>query len=162
MKKNNKSKRKVVVAVALSLLAFAGGAFALPLGYNEQKAQLQPFMESPQMMDRFLQTDNLDLKDNFAYMVSTNQFPSKNESEIENITSVNEGEVIQALENEDYESWKIALENLEGFPHDVEMMSQEDFNILIELRKANKEGDFEAIKQIKEELGYDKYYPKYI
>ncbi|MFA5953350.1 MAG: hypothetical protein WC812_02035 [Candidatus Pacearchaeota archaeon] len=151
-KQKNKSKRKIATAVALGLIAFGGGALAIPYNYeNLQGNHLQNSVSSlSEYPSRFLETENLGLKDNFL-----NSFDNEKQ-----VYSVNEGAVLEALNNENYVGWKNAIENLEGFPQDIEVMSEEDFSILVSLKKASEEGDIEMQKQLKQELGYEKDYPE--
>ncbi len=52
--------------------------------------------------------------------------------------AMNEGAVLNALENKDYEEWKEATQNLEGYPKNIEPLPKEEFKTLAELKKAEE------------------------
>lgn len=62
----------------------------------------------------------------------------------------------EAVENEDYEVWKTAMEDsIVSRLDDVESKINEDtFTKLIEAHQAMETGDFEGAKQIREDLGF--------
>jgi len=61
--------------------------------------------------------------------------------------------VEQALEAGDYDAWKAAIEGFERTPKIMENITEENFDVFVELYKARQEGDFETAKELAEELG---------
>ncbi|MCK4730651.1 MAG: hypothetical protein KAT28_05010 [Candidatus Aenigmarchaeota archaeon] len=61
----------------------------------------------------------------------------------------------EALNSGDYDEWKAAIDGEERTPKMAEMITEENFNIFVELHEAKKNGDFETMKTIKEELGIE-------
>jgi len=161
--KTTNSNKKIFGAIALGLLTLGGSVLAVPYNSDSVKPdQFHKFVDKINLNpEKFLETENLGLKENFVYL---GNFEEDSFDEVinaqQNISSVNEGAVLEALNKEDYDSWREALESLEGFPQDVEVMSKDDFDILVELRKAKEFNDLEMQKQLKEELGSDKQFPE--
>jgi hypothetical protein len=131
---NKKKNKKYLSALFLSALVLGGGFLAMPLmSADDQLAQVQEnikfFEKNP---ERFLQTENLGLR--AAFEDGGRDF-ANNFLEKEKNNLMDEGALEAALEAEDYESWKDILENLEGFPEDIGVISEEDFKVLASLHK---------------------------
>jgi hypothetical protein len=66
-------------------------------------------------------------------------------------------QIRQAIENEDYDEWKEVIAGLEYAPMRAEkILTEEDFNKLVELHSAKKQRDFERAKELAEELGLER------
>ncbi len=144
-KRKNKKRSKIMSALALGMLVISGGALAIPSG-NDQVTPATPHIESVKpVTDKpgdFIKINNLAITKNFDYFDELNkEFREKTFSispePISN--SVNEGAVIEAINKGDFDAWKKAVSNLEGVPNDTEQISEEDFNILVELHKQRSE-----------------------
>lgn len=57
---------------------------------------------------------------------------------------------IQAIEAGDYDAFKLAAEN---WPMLSNIQNEEDFEILVQLHQAKQDGDYETVKELREELG---------
>jgi hypothetical protein len=57
----------------------------------------------------------------------------------------------QAIEDNDYEAWLEAAESLENYPKDIETITEEDFNTLVEIHNARESGDFELVHELMED-----------
>jgi len=64
--------------------------------------------------------------------------------------------VNKALEEGNYTAWKDAVENLER-PKITDIITEENFNIFVQLYKAKIAGDYETVKKLSEELGIENY-----
>jgi len=129
-----KDNKRYLGALFLSALVLGGGFLAMPIiNADDQFTQIQEnlkfFEKNP---ERFLQTENLGLKSGFE---DSNPGVAVGSFEDEINQSINEGALEAALETEDYESWKEALQNLKGFSEDVGVISEEDFKVLASLHK---------------------------
>jgi hypothetical protein len=136
-----KGNTKFLSAVFLSLLALTGGVLAMPLlGTDNQLTQIQEsvklFEKNP---ERFLQTENLGLRSGFENPNS--QSTDSDYSDLSNYAT-NEGALDVALEERDYDAWKEALQNIEGFS-ETDVISKEDFNILVALHNSKDSGETE-------------------
>jgi len=56
-----------------------------------------------------------------------------------------------AIENNDYGAWLEAAQSLENFPKDIETITEEDFNTLVEIHNARISGDFELAHELMED-----------
>jgi YesN/AraC family two-component response regulator len=61
--------------------------------------------------------------------------------------------IMQALENGDYEAWKAAMENMGKDPGILDKITEENFNIFVQLHEARMNGDYETVQELSEELG---------
>jgi len=59
-------------------------------------------------------------------------------------------EMREALEAGDFEAWKAAVENM---PRKQEV-SEEDFNVMVQMHQARQDGDFDKAMELREELGF--------
>jgi hypothetical protein len=130
-----KIKSKFLSAIFLGLLAISGGFLAIPmLSADNQQVQMQENMKVfGQNPERFLQTENLGLKDGFQYPIGESFVNIPIE---ETNSAVNEGALETAIEEGDYEAWKEALQEMDGFPEDVGIIDKEDFDVLVALHKS--------------------------
>ena len=133
-----KKKRniKFLAAIFLSLLAVTGGVLAMPIfDTDNQIAQMQEsvkiFEKNP---ERFLQTENLGLRSEFEtpYDFSSSIYTNKEQN------AINEGALEAALEEGDYDTWKKAMQDIEGFSDNTSIIDREDFEILAALHNQKK------------------------
>ncbi len=61
-----------------------------------------------------------------------------------------------AMESGDYNTWKAILENSPRGVKMLEIITEENFNRLVEAHKLAQEGDYEGAKAIRDELGLQK------
>ena len=61
----------------------------------------------------------------------------------------------EALNSGDYDEWKAAIDSEERTPKMAEMITEENFNTFVELHEAKRNGDFETMKTLKDELGIE-------
>lgn len=59
-------------------------------------------------------------------------------------------QIVQAIENEDYEAWKKAAVNS---PMISKILNEDDFKILVQLHQAKQDGDYTKVKELSEQLG---------
>ena len=59
----------------------------------------------------------------------------------------------EAIDDGDYSAYKAAVGSLDGYPAGLEVMTEEDFNILVQVHKARVAGDFETANNLRSELG---------
>lgn len=136
--KNTHKKRKIFGAMALGMLLFSGGAFAVPHSNNPITLQSNNFKQIRDNPTDFLKMNRLEFRKNFDYFEELNNEFSENPStKITNEKA--ERALLEAIENENYPAWKSALKNLEGYPKNVGVISEEDFKILVKVHKARKD-----------------------
>lgn len=125
-----KIKSKFVSAILLGFLAISGGVLALPLLNADN--QLMPVQENARLLgqnpERFLQTENLGLKERFQY--------PQEQSVGETNNAVNEGALEAAIEEGNYEAYKEALQEINGFSKKGSIIDKEDFEVLVALNKS--------------------------
>ncbi len=137
-----KIKSKFLSAIFLGLLAISGGVLAMPsFSANNSQIQMQENLKAfEQNPERFLQTENLGLKEGFQ--------PPYEPSIANTLVggaggAVDEGALEAAIEEGDYEAWKEALYKMDGFPKDVGVIDEEDFKVLAALHKSKSLGQTE-------------------
>lgn len=59
-------------------------------------------------------------------------------------------EMVQAIENGDYEAWKVAAVNS---PMISKIQNEDDFKILVQLHQAKQDGNYTQVKELGEQLG---------
>lgn len=57
----------------------------------------------------------------------------------------------QALEKGDYEAWKAAMDNCH-IPSDM-IVDKDNFTLLVQLHQAREGGDYETVRELREQLG---------
>jgi len=126
-----KKNTKFLSAILLSLLAITAGVSASPM--FQPDTQLAHIQESVKLFEknpeRFLQTEDLGLKS--AFENPTDLSIDNAGDEVQN--AINEGALNAAIENRDYDAWKEALQKIEGFSENTDIISEEDFEILAAL-----------------------------
>lgn len=126
---------KVLGAVLIGALVFSGSVFAMPIKSNAvNKGEVMTVVNDLVQNDlNYIEQWNKELSAGFrgfdekAYLESFNTIAQKAE---------NEGAVLEALENKDYNEWKEAVQSLEGYPIGLEVIPKEEFKILAELKKS--------------------------
>jgi hypothetical protein len=130
-------KTKILGAFLISVLAISGGVLALPSMKKSDSQEITNYIKT----DSSPSSDYIQKWNN---EFSQNQEGFNSDLFLNNLYSqkaVNEGPILEALQNADYEKWTKALENLEGFPKDIKIMSKEDFEILVQLRTPKSYSD---------------------
>ena len=64
-------------------------------------------------------------------------------------------EIIEALDNGDYETWKSLMENSAHSPKVMDVVTEDNFQTFIGIHALRKEGNFEGAKILAEESGID-------
>jgi len=67
----------------------------------------------------------------------------------------NQEAIQQAIEDGDYEAWQEAVANCENARLSAEDISEEEFQIMVQMHQARQSGDFETAQELQEELGVD-------
>ena len=62
----------------------------------------------------------------------------------------------ETLNSGDYDEWKAAIDSGERTPKMAKMITEENFKTFIELHEAKRNGDFETVRALKEELGIER------
>jgi len=70
----------------------------------------------------------------------------------QNVNAVDRIAVEQAVENGDYEAWTSLHEGMNGKM--AELINEDNFHLLTEMHEAREAGDFDKVKEIKEELRF--------
>lgn len=65
-------------------------------------------------------------------------------------------EMQAALEAGDYDLWISLVEELDRYPVDVETITEDDFNILVEMHNARISGDWETADELADKLGWER------
>ncbi|GBE56548.1 MAG TPA: hypothetical protein ENH13_02180 [Euryarchaeota archaeon] len=60
-----------------------------------------------------------------------------------------------ALESGDYDAWQEAISGLEKTPQFAEKITDENFDVFVELHQAKQNGDYETAKELAGELGFE-------
>ncbi len=144
-RKNKNRGKKILSALALGMILVSGGAIALPTGSSSGSLPVQHIESVKPVTSKpgdFIKANNIAVTKNFDYFEELNrEFREKTFSispePISN--SVDEGAILEAINDSDYDAWKKAVSNLEGIPNDTEQISEEDFGILVELHKQRNE-----------------------
>jgi len=130
-----------ITALIIGVIATAGVAFAFGGGFfgNENKEAIRAAIESNDY-DAWKEAMGKTLtEERFNRLVEMHE---KREA------------VTQALKNGDYETWKQAVENLER-PRITELITEENFDTFIQLYEAKMSGDYETVKELSEEIGFE-------
>lgn len=142
MRKQRKYKRihksaKILGAILLGALVFSGGAFAIPVKSATDKGEVMTVIKTNAQNDlNYIDQWNKEFSEGYkefdksAYLESFEKTTGK-EAE-------NEGAVLEALKHKDYQEWKEATQNLEGYPQGIEPLPKEEFETLAELKKAEE------------------------
>lgn len=141
-KKKNLSKnrgKKILGSVGMAVLLFSGAALAMPSADAREMPNVGMFKTVRDNPMPMLQLNNIEPERNFDYFEELNntyseKFVIKSGILDEEINSMNEGAVYDALKNGNYKEWKKAVKNLAGYPAGVDTISEEEFNILVQLR----------------------------
>ena len=141
MKKQKKYKRihksaKILGAVLLGALVFSGGVLAMPIKNSAiNKGEVMAVIKTTAQNDNnYIEQWNKEFSEGYmgfdknAYLEF---FEGNTGKEAEN-----EGAVLDALKHKDYQEWKEATQNLEGYPKGIEPLPKEEFETLAELKKA--------------------------
>ncbi|OGJ17086.1 hypothetical protein A3K73_01525 [Candidatus Pacearchaeota archaeon RBG_13_36_9] len=141
MKKHKKFSRihksaKILGAILLGAMVFSGGALAMPLKNSaSDKGEAMTLIKNMAQNDiNCIDQWNKEFSDGYegfdknAYLESFEKYTGKE--------AMNEGAVSGAIKNSDYEEWKEATQNLEGYPKEIEPIPKEEFETLVELKKA--------------------------
>jgi len=121
-------KRKIAGALALGFFALAGGLLPLPLANADTinpdqismyANQLTPLnqLKTPPNVDIIEELNKLYSEPEYAFFLPT--------------MSIDE-----AVQKGDYNSYIAAIENLNGFPDGIQTIDQDEFAILVQLKKA--------------------------
>ncbi len=126
---------KVLGAILIGALVFSGSVFAMPIKSNTfNKGEVMTVVKDLTQNDfSYIDQWNKELSAGFQGFDEKEYFQSFATTDQK---SINEGAVLQALENKDYKEWKEAVQNLEGYPTGVEVIPKEEFKILAQIKKA--------------------------
>jgi len=141
MKKQKKYHRihksaKILGAVLLSALVFSGGVLAMPSNNSPaNKGEVMTVIKTSAQNDfNYIEQWNKEFSKDYkefdknAYLESFEGYTGEE--------AMNEGAVLEAIKNRDYEEWKTATQNLEGYPTEIEPIPEEEFEILAGLKEA--------------------------
>ncbi len=64
--------------------------------------------------------------------------------------------VKQALETQDYTAWKNAIDSFERTGRITDKITEDNFGTFVKLHEARQNRDYETLKELREELGFDK------
>jgi hypothetical protein len=139
MRKQKNYKRihksaKIFGAAILGALIVSGSAFAMPAAKkaqynsNEVMCAIQSSIPSD---SSYIDQWNKEFSSSYKEFDEKRYLESFKAEEKE---SMNEGAVKEALKNKDYEAWKDALADLEGYPQELEVLPEEEFNILTKIK----------------------------
>jgi len=67
----------------------------------------------------------------------------------------NQEEIQQALEDGDYEAWQEAIANCEKARLNADDISEDEFEILVQMHEARQDGNFEIAQELAEDLDFD-------
>lgn len=133
-----KIKSKFLSAMFLGLLVLSGGVLVMPtLSADSSLTQQKSINMFAQNPERFLQTENLGLKSGFQYPND----PRNLSVDEANNSAMNEGALESAIEEGNYEAWKEALQEINGYPNKGNIIDEEDFNVLVALNKSKLSGE---------------------
>ncbi|PIN90124.1 hypothetical protein COU57_04480 [Candidatus Pacearchaeota archaeon CG10_big_fil_rev_8_21_14_0_10_32_14] len=134
MKKN---KRKIFGALGMAVMVLSAGAMAIPVNDPSSVTSVINLKSIQSNPSKFLRTEKIDVSDDYDYIEELRYIYIHQEDEL--ITSVNDGAIKTAIDNEDYAKYQEAIEELLGQPLDKELISREDFEILVQLRNSVEE-----------------------
>ena len=60
-----------------------------------------------------------------------------------------------AIDNEDYEAYLDVISEIEDCPHEMPELTEDEFNILLQIHDARQEGDMETIHELMDQLDVD-------
>ena len=64
----------------------------------------------------------------------------------------NMDEMRTAIDAGDYDSYIEAVGNMDNLPDDFQPLSEEDFNLLVQIHEARQSGDYETAQQLRDQL----------
>jgi hypothetical protein len=89
-------------------------------------------------------------EENFNKLVERHAAMSEKRGSISSGRGAFNEQIIQAIENGDYEAWKEAAVNT---PMITKIDNEDKFNILVQLHQAKQDGDYAKVKELSEQLG---------
>jgi len=142
MKKQKKYKRihrsaKILGAVLLGALVFSGGVLAMPIKSSAvNKGEVMTVVKNlAQNESNYIDQWNKELSEGYpefdksAYLESFERYTGNE--------AINEGAVLEAIKNSDYEEYREATQNLEGYPQELEPIPEEEFETLSKIKAAS-------------------------
>ncbi|MBN2203327.1 MAG: hypothetical protein JW700_04050 [Candidatus Aenigmarchaeota archaeon] len=141
-------KAAIMTAIVLGMVAVSGTAFAFNGGFKtENNEAVRDALKTNDYNAWRLAMEETLTEENFNQMVEMNQ----NRERIR----LNMEDANQALENGDYDAWKAAMENCERQRTDMSEVTQEQFAIMMQIREARQNKDFDTAAELGQELGFD-------
>ena len=140
------NKTAVVTAMILGMVAVTGTAFAFNGGFSlENREAVMSAIENGDYEAWKAAIEDDLTEENFNRLVEMNQ---NRWMERQNMEAMR-----QAIENRDYEAWQAAVQNCERC--DASEVTEEQFNLMVQIHEARMNGDFETANQLSQELGFN-------
>jgi hypothetical protein len=126
-------KRKIASALALTFLALTAGLLPLPLANAATINSDQISAYAGQLTP----LSDLKVPPNIDIIEELNKMYSETDEDI----LISKMSVDEALQKGDYDSYIAAIENLDGFPDGVQVIDENEFAILVQLKKARSDNE---------------------
>jgi len=141
------NKTAVVTAIILGMVAVTGTAFAFNGGFDlENREAVMSAIENGDYEAWKAAVEETLTEENFNRIMEMHQ---NREMERQNMEAMR-----QAIENGDYEAWKAVVQNCERCMTSGEI-TEEQFNLMVQIHEARMNGDFETVNQLSQELGFN-------
>ena len=141
----------IVVVLGLSLVA----AYPFSGLFNDKQSELHEAIQSAienddystwrSLMEEKLSEENFDLIVE-RHKVMSEKFETKQET-------------MQAIQNamdaKDYDAWKTAIESNKMYFNLADKITEDNFATFVQLHAAKQSGDFETVKELSSELGFE-------
>lgn len=122
---------------------------------EEQFSRIADNYKSRKALDAAIQANDFDAYLETLSNVNSNLAEKVTEERFADLVEkYNQHEAVEtAIENSDYQAWINAVLAMPHGSNMADIVSEEDFNKLVEMHKARELGDFEAAKAIADDLG---------
>ena len=138
------NKTTVITAMVLGMIAVTGTAFAFNGGFGlENREAVMNAIENGDYEAWKAAMEKTLTEENFNQIMEIHQ---NREMERQNMEAMR-----QAMEDGDYEAWKAAMQNCERC--NASEITEEQFNLMLQIHEARMNGDFETANQLSQELG---------
>ena len=139
-------KTMTITAIVLGMIAVTGTAFAFNGGFGlENNEAVMNAIESGDYTAWKAAIEETLTEENFNRIMEMEQ---NRKMERQNMEAMR-----QAIEDSDYEAWQAAMQDCERC--DASEVTEEQFNLMLQIHEARMNGDFETADELSQELGID-------
>ncbi|MBN2368175.1 hypothetical protein JXC34_04075 [Candidatus Woesearchaeota archaeon] len=150
-------KQKTIIAllalVVVGIVAAAGAsAFGFGFGQDQEARDVIRDAIDNNDFDAWKSAVSTALtEENFNQLVEIHQNMGQNRAQFRKQGD----EMRDAIEAGDYDAYLEALGNMDTLPPGLETLTEEDFDLLVQIHEARQDGDYETAEELSDELGFD-------